>query len=720
MPAALSFFLLAVSLLQQETAGSSTSLYTPAERTSTVTDTPGPGGAGPALPWRGWTLLNAVGGPEARNWSATAAFVRGTVLPAARLHNITHLQLSQQLSWNAEDFDDPAARAAVAEIARDCRAAGLHSSIWTHELSRCPAPSLRGGKCVLDDRLFGWLAAKYKTLWSRLPEVGGVVLTISETAFDVTCEAGCKVVSNQTVPQRLVRLIRTVMAASPGKTVIMRAFVHTHANLDLMLAALHALADMPAVQGGAELVVMAKAPPCDWHPFFPFNPLWNQWTGNAQPLLAKGIKLIMEVDAGLEMLGQNQFVAPLVESVGAMISQARLFGAAGVSARIERSCLSSEVSTTGSCRKLASGQIQPNTQTLGSANEVVLTALTSWLLDPNSTVASVWQQWGKRQGYSADQAAHLERILGPVAGAVARAYFPLEQWTTQHSNIALSKIINTDLTSYVVTNSWVPSPANAIANRKLLHPRPVDIQGLLDDQAIPANVLKRSLRVLAGAEASGALPAMPQKAGPGPAPSSPSVAGLREKLIFTATGVAVLRAVHLTAFGTQALLGLKAAADNNVTGVSVPGDAAWLHAVVHDAMATLHNASAARHAWPIDTLNLQNFLADAQHRLAALIPPVVPAGYSYAGEGACRDASGRYGQYGELKTTSGGAFTSSECAANCTSSSACEAFMIGDGSGCQFFCSGGKCALCPHSGDGGGRPTKGDGTAGQHCFVKKT
>ena len=406
-------------------------------------------GVSDPLPWRGWTLLNAVGGPHAANWSATAASIRDHVLPAAAAHSVTHLQLSQQLAWNAEDLIGDSAQAqrdAIRQIARDCRKSRVHSSIWTHELSECPAANRRGGRCVLDDRLWRWLGDKYQALWAAVPEVDGVVLTISETAFDVTCEAEpCQVVSNLTVPERLVTLIQTVLRASPGKTVIMRAFVHTHANLDLMLTALHAL--QPPSAGEAELVVMAKAPPCDWSPYFPFNPLWSQHSGAAQPLLDKGIQLIMEMDLGLEMLGQNAFVAPMVEATGAMVNQARLIGAKGVSARIERSCLASEVSPVGSCRQTTWAAVQPNTQTLGSVNDVSLAALSAFLLHGNATVPAVWDAWGQRRGLVPSATACLARVLTPMYDAVSRAYFPLQQWATQHSNIALWQVILADLTS---------------------------------------------------------------------------------------------------------------------------------------------------------------------------------------------------------------------------------------------------------------------------------
>jgi hypothetical protein len=656
------------------------------------------GGAAGTLPWRSWTLLNAdSGASHQRDWPATVRRVQAEVLPAATAHNITHLQLSQQLSWNAEDMDINVSSAAVSQIARLAHARGIQVSIWTHELSQCPAHSLVAGKCVLDDALWAWLHAKYVQLWTQVPDVDGVVLTISETAFDVTCEADCRVSSNLTVPQRLVKLIHTVVAASPGKTVIMRAFVHTHANLELMLDALHEYAAVPAAPGSGELVVMAKAPPCDWSPYFPFNPVWNQWT-NATAALRGKVKLVMEMDLGFEMLGQNAFVAPMVEPVLEMVRQARLIGAVGISARIERSCLGSEVSGfRGSCRPG-----QPNTQTLGSdaGNDVSLCALSRFLLDPNATTADVWTEWGGghilgRSNNSAIAARWLRRVLEPMYDATTRAYFPLQQWTTQHSNIALWADTLADLTSYTVTARWVPSPTLAIANRRLLHPQLTDILDLMDDQAIPTAVAQRSLSVLESAVVAGAL-------------SADTIEGLKAKLKTTAIAYEVLRAVHLTQFGTQSLLEL-----NNLA--ALPGDEKFLRGVVRSAMARLGSASAANLSWPIDSLNIDAFLSDAKNRLRPLEPPPpCPSGYVSLGAGACRDGKGRFLPYGKSSRLG---VSAEECSVTSSGEKACLAFEHSSYNKCQYFCNS-TCTLCPLAGDGGGLPTKGTGTLGQTCFLK--
>ena len=244
-----------------------------------------------------------------------------------------------------------------------------------------------------------------------------------------------------------------------------------------------------------------------------------------------------------------------------------------------------------------------------------------------------------------------------------------------------------------VTDRWVPSPTNSIANRKLLHPDVVDVQDLMDDQDVAPAVVRRSLRALERARQDGCV-------------SAATANRLRPHLAFTATGIEVLRAVHLTAFGTQAMLGLRA--DN---ASALPSDTAFLHGVVRAAMATLRNASAARLPWPVDPANIDRFIADARIRLGSLIPPVPPAGYRFVGAGACRDASGRYPQWGERRGV-----TQPQCADSCNASAPCEAFMVSSG-GCQYFCRD-DCALCPHPGNGGGAPTTGDGTAGQACMVK--
>ena len=237
------------------------------------------------LPWRSWTLLNAngswAGSKFTPDWNATVAYVTGPVLRAARARGINHLQLSQQLVWNAEDaLNDAARRGALESIARAAAEKGINTTIWTHEFSECPPTHLHGGKCVLDETVYPWLTEKYRKLWGALPSVSGVVLTISETAFDVTCEAGCKVVSNDTVPVRLNKLIQAVVSGSPGRNVIMRAFVHTPSNLRQMTDALAELDTAPATASGGRLIVMAKAPPCDWNPNFPFNPLWSPAAAN--------------------------------------------------------------------------------------------------------------------------------------------------------------------------------------------------------------------------------------------------------------------------------------------------------------------------------------------------------------------------------------------------------------------------------------------------------
>ena len=74
------------------------------------------------LNWRGWTLLNAIGGPNLIDWNATASHFISTTLPAAVSHGINHIQLSQQLSWTVEDLvKDANKSAAIRHMCTHCR-----------------------------------------------------------------------------------------------------------------------------------------------------------------------------------------------------------------------------------------------------------------------------------------------------------------------------------------------------------------------------------------------------------------------------------------------------------------------------------------------------------------------------------------------------------------------------------------------------------------------
>ena len=547
------------------------------------------------LPWRSWTLLNTNGSwadsKFTPDWNATVSYVTGPVLQAAQSHGINHLQLSQQLVWNAEDaLNDVTRRGALESIAVAAAGKGINTTIWVHEFSECPPGHLHAGKCVLDDAVWPWVTEKYRKLWVALPSVSGVVLTISETAFDVTCEEGCKVASNDTVPVRLNKLIQAVVAGSPGRTVIMRAFVHTPTNLRQMTEALAELDTAPAAASGGRLIVMAKAPPCDWNPYFPFNPLWSLAAAN----ITTRFDLIMELDLGLEMLGQNAFAAPSVEHTLAQVNRAREMSAIGVSARIERGCLPAEVG--GSCRPG-----QPNAYTLNSDrfNDVSLTALSvglrgvSNISTTEAQMATVWGTWSDHRFSRHDAVPFVRRALEPLFEVVARAYFPLGQFVMQHSNIPLFKYIVAclDPHGYVATYLWTPSPSLQTASRRLLAPQVADLAALRAEQQAGMATVGRSRQAVALGVAAGSL-------------TAGEAAQLTHAVNTSALCVRAFGAVLNAAIGATVV----GAGGNN----ALPGEIAALRTTIVSELAALEGMVG---AWPLEAQSVQSFVADTNKRL---------------------------------------------------------------------------------------------------------
>jgi hypothetical protein len=240
------------------------------------------------------------------------------------------------------------------------------------------------------------------------------------------------------------------------------------------------------------LVVMAKAPPCDWQPFFPYNPLWSQWGGaDDSGVDLGGLPMVMELDLGLETLGQNTMVMQQVEFIRLQVEQASMRGAIGITARIERSCLTTEMSksASSSCRYL-----QPNTKTLGSPNALNLLALARFQQGGHSA-DDVWAEWSRDWlGAATEEAlAVAKQAVEPTFEAVSRAWFPMKQWTTQHSNLPKWAYVLECLTGYTAPSIWVPSPTNAMATNSLLRPSPFDLQCLKADQAPLALYINQSI-----------------------------------------------------------------------------------------------------------------------------------------------------------------------------------------------------------------------------------
>ncbi len=143
---------------------------------------------------------------------------------------------------------------------------GIDVCPWQHELALLPPPSLlRHGKPDLDNPgLWDWMADRYRAEFESHPDLGGIILTVTETAYSVLHDH--QVVSSETKAERLARVIHTIwdVCREYDRKLWVRTFTWVAENLLHMLDALN---QVPQGIG-----VMSKEAWGDWYQRYPHNP----------------------------------------------------------------------------------------------------------------------------------------------------------------------------------------------------------------------------------------------------------------------------------------------------------------------------------------------------------------------------------------------------------------------------------------------------------------
>jgi hypothetical protein len=202
--------------------------------------------------------------------------------------------------------------------------------VWTHEL-RAPREILaaypelrtrRGDLNLAHPLMTEFLAHKYDLLFNTVPEIDGVVLTVTEVAFPVAHRF-----DNAWAPDECLHwLFRTVYEACKrrGRKLIVRPFSAIVADYE---AARRALDRLPA-----DIEVMDKSDPFDWDPFLPLNPELKTY-----PL----DRLTVEFDLGGEYFGRGAFPLTFGPYVKERLDLARRLGAQRIVGRLDRRGVSS-------------------------------------------------------------------------------------------------------------------------------------------------------------------------------------------------------------------------------------------------------------------------------------------------------------------------------------------------------------------------------------------
>ena len=308
------------------------------------------------------------------------------------------VHLSHRLCHVADSLiDDPERAETIRGWTHRFRDAGAKVWLWTHEVHAPPPEFVREGRLDTDEPgLYEHLAQKYRHVFDAVaPEVDGVVLTFAETQFPVY--QASRIRSAQSPPARVAALVSVMRNAciAQGRRLAVRDFVYRRDEVEAM---------REAIDGTyADVAVMSKCVPHDWHPYYPANPLVGAWPGREQWI---------EHDLGHEYEGQHLYPFADLRTLWTRLEHGRGHGARAVCLRLDR--------YHGDC-----GQSALDTPW----GRLELTAAHRFAREPGVELDQVWKDW------EATQFPGARRLTEVATAAAMKFLFPMRMWLADHSRL---------------------------------------------------------------------------------------------------------------------------------------------------------------------------------------------------------------------------------------------------------------------------------------------
>ena len=342
-------------------------------------------------------------------------------LELAPEYNVNTVVFSHAIMWYAEEiFYDHYKPRYINLWSEKAHRLGLKAWVWTHELNAVPLEFLTGpqgkprarkysawiGKLHEDfeadarvnidkPEFWNWVKAKYEKLFTIIPEVDGLILSMHETPYRIFADDA--VVSKLSKPERITKLITVIneVCREYNKRLVVRTFVIEAEELEWIHAGIN---DSPA-----DVIVMTKVVPHDWYPYLPNHPLLGQFPDHRQ---------ILEMGTNAENGGMNLIPYPQADYIKMRLDYALSKGVEGYVARLE---------------------IQ-NNHVLGTPNEISLHAMHRFTEDINFDTDILWKEWATLK-YGVDAAPYMISALRPAFEGVNKMFFFQGMWLTDHSRI---------------------------------------------------------------------------------------------------------------------------------------------------------------------------------------------------------------------------------------------------------------------------------------------
>jgi hypothetical protein len=325
-----------------------------------------------------------------------------SALPKAKEMGINHVEFSHDIVMNAEQIiGEPDRAALLRRMTRLYKANGIETFVWTHEFEGVPGTFIKNDRIDTNNpELWEWLAAKYRRVFETLPDLDGLVLTMSETwrtpLRDQYFTEGLN------LSQRITKIVTAIhdAIAPMGK----RLWVRTWGNL----GAEGLKTTLPKIAEGIkncppDVAVHNKHTAGDFY-FLTRSPLIGCFDGRDE---------IIEFDPAGEFHGQAVVPWCAPEYYKSDWDYCLSKGADGAVARVDRMA----------------------NNALGTPNEVTIYALSRYLMDPSATPDECWKEWTVKR-FGPEAATVAESALRKTDEIITSTFYTLRCYFMQdHSNV---------------------------------------------------------------------------------------------------------------------------------------------------------------------------------------------------------------------------------------------------------------------------------------------
>lgn len=315
------------------------------------------------------------------------------IIPVAAKEGINHIQLCHRIGMQLAEYEEPERNRDIRELIDLMHEHGIKAYVWTHELDDVPERFTEGGKVAAHgEEFWRWMGSRYEKLLELLPEVDGVVVTLTETRVPIDDDN--LVISPLDPSERFVRMAKEIynVMHPRGKDVILRTFTWIPEDYDWMLDAFREIPE--------EIIIMSKVNWGDWYQNFPSNPFIGKVAPHRQ---------IVEYDLAGQYHGDLYVPWVCAEFLQQEIRYARSQNAAGIIGRVDWSG-----------------------HAYGSANEFSAVAFAALAKNPEVDLDALWMQWATGK-YGPDAAPHIVSALKRTNEIANRLFFTLDFKAFQYS-----------------------------------------------------------------------------------------------------------------------------------------------------------------------------------------------------------------------------------------------------------------------------------------------